>query len=101
MYELFSYSLLLLATETVLRKAAVDRGIRLVMCDGRRDLQSIVCEVGISFGAVQSILTNILGMSKVSARWVPRMLTNDQERIFLGISCLDMKVISAILSSEL
>ena len=30
-----------------------------------------VCEVGISFGAVQSILPDILGMSKVSARWVP------------------------------
>ena len=36
----------------------------LVMCDKRRDLQSIANEVGISFGAVQSILTNILGMSK-------------------------------------
>ena len=39
----------------------------LVMCD----LQSIASEVGISFGAVQSILTDILGMSKNSARWVP------------------------------
>ena len=38
----------------------------LVMCDKRRDLQSIASEVGISFGAVQSILTNILGMSKDS-----------------------------------
>ena len=32
-----------------------------------RDLQSIANEVGISFGGVQSILTDILGMSKVSA----------------------------------
>ena len=37
----------------------------LVMCYTRRDLRSIVSEVGISFGTVQSILTNILGMSKV------------------------------------
>ena len=36
--------------------------------------------MGISFEAVQSIRTNILGMSKVLARWVPRMLTDDQKR---------------------
>ena len=40
----------------------------LVMCDWRRDLRSIASEVGTSFGAVQSILTNILGMSKVSVQ---------------------------------
>ena len=43
-------------------------------------------EVGISFGAVQSILTHILGMSKLSARWVPRMLTVGQKRTRLYIS---------------
>ena len=37
----------------------------LVMCDRRRELRSIASEVGINFGAVQSILTDILGMSKV------------------------------------
>ena len=42
----------------------------LVMCDRRRDLRSIDSEVDISFGAVQSILTDIFGMSKVSARWM-------------------------------
>ena len=52
----------------------------LLMCDRRRDLQSIASEVCINYGAVQSILTDILGISKVSTRWVPRMLTNDQKR---------------------
>ena len=56
------------------------------MCDRRRVLRSIASEVGISFVAVQSILTDILGMSKVSARWVPRMLTNDQKGTRLDIS---------------
>ena len=42
--------------------------------------------MGITFGAVQSILTNILGISKVSARWVPRMLTEDQKTSWLDIS---------------
>ena len=58
----------------------------LVMCDRRRDVRSIAIEVGISFGAVQTILTDILGMSNVSARWVPRMLTDDQKRYRLDIS---------------
>ena len=42
--------------------------------------------MGTSFGAVKSILTEILGMSKVSARWVLRMLTDDQKRTRLDIS---------------
>ena len=58
----------------------------LVMCDRRQDLQSIASGVGISFGAVQSILTDILGMSKVSARLVPLMLTDNQKRTLLDIS---------------
>ena len=43
----------------------------LVMCDRRRDMRSIASKVGIRFRAVQSTLTNILGMAKVLARWVP------------------------------
>ena len=58
----------------------------LVMCDRRQDLRSIASEVGISFGAVQTTLMDILGMPKVSARWVPRMLTDDQKRSWLDIS---------------
>ena len=49
-------------------------------------MRSIASEVHINFRAVQSILTDILGMSKVSARWVPRMLTDDQKRTRLDIS---------------
>ena len=74
------------------------------MCDRRRDLRSIASEVIISFGAEQSILTNILGMSTVSARGVPQLLTDDQKRIWLDISrfpCLAMKMIPVISSSEL
>ena len=56
------------------------------MCERRQDLGSIACEVGISIGAVQSILTDILGVSKVLARWVSRMLTDDQKRTRLHIS---------------
>ena len=69
------------------------------MCDRRRDLQSVACKVGISFGAV---LNDILGMSRVSARWVPRIMTDDQKRTWLDINlCLTMKIIPAMLSIEL
>ena len=70
------------------------------MCERRRDLRCIASEVGIRFGEVQIILTDILAMSKVSERWVP-MTKNDLGSIFLGISCLDMKMIPVILSTEL
>ena len=58
----------------------------LVMCDRTRSLRDIASEVGISFGAVQSILTDILGMPKVSARWVPKLLTEHQKGSRLDIS---------------
>ena len=41
--------------------------------------------MGIRFGAVQPILTDILGITKVSARWLLRMLTDDQKRTRLNI----------------
>ena len=49
------------------------------MCDRRQNLRDIASEVGIRFWSVQSILT-------VSARWMPRMLTEDQKRSRLDIS---------------
>ena len=52
----------------------------------RRYLRRITCEVGITFWAVHSILTDISGMSKVLARWVPRMLADDQKRTRLDMS---------------
>ena len=48
--------------------ATVDENVKvvhiLVMCGSRQDLRSITSEVGIRFGAVQSILNDILGMSR-------------------------------------
>ena len=58
----------------------------LFMHDRRLDLGSIASEVGISFWIVQSILTDIISMSKVSARCVLQMLTDDQKRNQLNIS---------------
>ena len=71
--------------------------------DRRRELKSIACEVGISFGSVQSILTDILRMSKKwqdgSCKFV-LIIRKKLGLIFLGILCLTTKMIPAILSSE-
>ena len=42
--------------------------------------------MGRSSEAVQSALTDILGMSKVSARWVPRILSKGQKKSSFDIS---------------
>ena len=66
------------------KDATADENVKvvhtLVMCDRRRDLRSIAYDVGISLWAVQSILTDIFVMAKVSARWVPQMLNDDQKK---------------------
>ena len=72
------------------KNATTDKNVKvvntLVMCDRRQNMQSIASEVSICFGAVQSIKIDILGMSKVSARWEPQTLTNNQKRTRLDIS---------------
>ena len=46
--------------------------------DGRVTVKHIADTFGISFGSVYVVLADILGMSKSGARWVPRMLTQNQ-----------------------
>ena len=58
----------------------------LIMCCRRRSLRDIARRICIRFGAIQSILTDILGMSKVSAIWILRMLIKVQKTSRLGIS---------------
>ena len=65
------------------KEAITDENVEIVHSLVMPDIAS---ESGISFWAVQSILTDILGMSKVSAKWVPRMLTEDQKRSRIDIS---------------
>ena len=60
--------------------ATTDKNIELV-----HSLNNIARQIDM-FWAVQSILTDILWMSKVSARWVPRRLTKDQKKSRLNIS---------------
>ena len=51
----------------------------LVMGDQRLKVAEIASEIGISYGSVINILHQHLGLSKVCARWVPRLLTPIQK----------------------
>jgi histone-lysine N-methyltransferase SETMAR len=58
----------------------VERVRELVEADGRMKAHEIAHEVGIAKTQVLQILHTHLGLSKLSARWVPRMLTNAQKQ---------------------
>lgn len=53
----------------------------LIERDRRLTVEEISSEVGISYGSVQSIITDQLGFRKISARWVPRLLTGNQKQV--------------------
>ena len=51
----------------------------MVNADRRVTVRDISDELGVSCSTVHGILTDNLGMSKVSARWVPRLLTDTEK----------------------
>ncbi|XP_026316211.1 histone-lysine N-methyltransferase SETMAR-like [Hyposmocoma kahamanoa] len=53
----------------------------LIEGDRRLTVQEISSEIGISYGSVQSAITDHLGFRKISARWVPRLLTGNQKQV--------------------
>ena len=55
------------------------RDNKLVISDRRLSVRFIAPSVGISAGSVHSMLTENLSTNKVSARWVPRMLSDAQK----------------------
>lgn len=60
--------------------------------DRRLTVRGIAEELSLSYSTVQRILTEELNMSKVSARWVPRLLTdeNKQRRLECSQQFLDL-----------
>ena len=63
----------------VISHEMIDRVERLVLNNRRIKVAELASECGISNGSVYTIIHEHLGMSKVSARWVPRNL-NMQDR---------------------
>lgn len=64
----------------------------LVLQDRRMSIKHLAETLKISFGSIQSILSVSLGFKKVSARWVPRMLTdaNKERRLEISKRNLDL-----------
>ena len=63
----------------VISQEMIDRVEKLVLNNRRIKVAELASECGISNGSVYTIIHEHLGMSKVSARWVPRNL-NMQDR---------------------
>jgi histone-lysine N-methyltransferase SETMAR len=53
----------------------------------RLTIREIAKDIQISFGSVQSILTDDLGMRRVSAKFVPRLLSADQKETRVSAAC--------------
>ena len=64
----------------------IDRIHQMVMNDRQLIISHLANVISISRERVENILHNELGMSKVSARWVPRLLTPDQKLTRLVMS---------------
>ena len=62
-----------------------------------RDAWYTLCDigqiVGISFSRVHYILKNILNLRKISARWVPHLLTDGQKRQNVKIAKQLLKIV--------
>lgn len=64
----------------------------MVLADRRVKVREIVDAIGISYGSVVSILNDQLGLRKLSARWVPRLLSIDHKRnrVTTSKDCLEL-----------
>ena len=60
------------------------------MADRRLTIREISGETGFGFGTVQKVLTNDLNMRRVAAKFVPRLLTDDQKKLRMH-ACNDFK----------
>lgn len=65
---------------TTVNKANIERVRQALDIDRRVSVRELADTVGISATAVHAILTAELGMSRVVARWVPKLLTDAQQR---------------------
>ena len=64
----------------IVNAGAVTAVKSLIEEDRRLTVSDISTKVGVSYGSVHSILRNQLKMSKVHARWVPRLLKNAEKQ---------------------
>jgi len=76
-------------SKTATDEENVDKVHDIVLADRRLKLKEIAEAADISYGATWNILHEELGMKKLSARWVPRLLTPEQRRRWTR--CIELK----------
>jgi hypothetical protein len=64
----------------------VEKCRELIHEDRRRTIHELADTVGLSYGVCQGILTENLNMCRIAAKFVPRLLTNDQKQWCVNVS---------------
>jgi hypothetical protein len=63
----------------------VEKIRELIHEDRRRTIHELTDSVRISYGVFQEILTENLNMRHIAAKFVPRLLTNDQKQRSINV----------------
>ena len=58
----------------------VEKGKEMVMNDRRITIREVADDVGISIGSCHEIFSNVLGMERVAAKFVPKLLNFEQKQ---------------------
>ena len=61
-----------------------------ILADRRQTIHDVCEIIGLSYGTVQRILADNLNMRRISARFVPRQLSDDQKAIRVSV-CRELK----------
>jgi len=61
-----------------------------ILADRRQTIHDVCEIVGLSYGTVQRILAENVDMRRISARFVPRLLSDDQKALRLSV-CRELK----------
>lgn len=80
---------------TSLTEENVKKVEEVILADRRVTIRHVAEVTGISYGSIQRILTNELHMRKVSARWVPKMLNDEQKKKRIDMSRANLEKFQA------
>ncbi|XP_011069286.1 PREDICTED: putative uncharacterized protein FLJ37770 [Acromyrmex echinatior] len=70
----------------VVTEEIIEKVHDMIFADRRTKVHEVAEAVGLSYGMAFNILHDNLGMKKLSAQWMPRLLTVDNKRMRLSIS---------------
>lgn len=80
---------------TSLTEENVKKVEEVVLEDRRVTIRHVAEVTGLSYGSIQRILANELHMRKVSARWVPKMLNDEQKKKRVDMSRANLEKFQA------